>query len=295
MLILGVLFLLNSKINITGAFIGISDISSTFSSIFGIVLVIVSILLLINRGSLEDKVRIKSVLQKRGGEYCIVNKNTGENYSLGKIKELVNKDPDYKKLLRNEFFSDLLKLYSESMPEDKGKYKQFIVALSPKTPQGLLEEKLKHYSEIFNKYKNELNYHNPARIEEAKDSDFSNELYARFEDEKRDTVWPEEGKIDFMPFHKQVIPPRGPLYSIIPLKKLIKDRYLNKDLILNGKWSKQKRQDYLRDNFGIDVGSRNRNMILFKIEKDAKLIPYNKYVNVEVKGKVPLVKIIKKK
>ncbi|MEK6836344.1 MAG: hypothetical protein AABX94_01605 [Nanoarchaeota archaeon] len=61
-LVLGIIFLINSKTNITGAVINSSSISSTFSSIFGVILILVSVILFIFaeslEGRLEDKVHI---------------------------------------------------------------------------------------------------------------------------------------------------------------------------------------------------------------------------------------------
>lgn len=53
--LLGIFFLLNSKTDITGAVIGISNMYSGFSSIFGIVFILLSAMLFINGESLEKK------------------------------------------------------------------------------------------------------------------------------------------------------------------------------------------------------------------------------------------------
>lgn len=53
--LVGVFFLLNSKTDITGAVIGVSNISSEFSSIFGIVFILVSAMLFVGGESLEER------------------------------------------------------------------------------------------------------------------------------------------------------------------------------------------------------------------------------------------------
>jgi len=56
---LGIFFLLNSKTDITGAVIGLPDISSGFSSILGIVFIFVSLILFMtNRSDLETKIDV---------------------------------------------------------------------------------------------------------------------------------------------------------------------------------------------------------------------------------------------
>ncbi|MBM3230033.1 hypothetical protein FJZ22_00010 [Candidatus Pacearchaeota archaeon] len=54
--LIGIFFLLNSKTDITGAVVGVSNISSGFSSIFGIVFILVSAMLFVGGESLEDLV-----------------------------------------------------------------------------------------------------------------------------------------------------------------------------------------------------------------------------------------------
>jgi hypothetical protein len=95
---------------------------------------------------------------------------------------------------------------------------------------------------------------------------------------------------------------RGSKLSIIPVDKLIREGYLLSDgKKLNGKWSKQKRQDYLRDNYGVDVESRQRKMVFFQLEKDTILEPHintagsHNYENIVIEEEIPLVKVIKKK
>ncbi len=57
-------FLLNSKTDITGAVVGVSNISSGISSIFGIVFILISAMLFVGGESLEEKVNIKSFRKK---------------------------------------------------------------------------------------------------------------------------------------------------------------------------------------------------------------------------------------
>jgi len=53
--LVGIFFLLNSKTDITGAVVGVSNISSGISSIFGIVFILVSAMLFVGGESLEEK------------------------------------------------------------------------------------------------------------------------------------------------------------------------------------------------------------------------------------------------
>lgn len=292
----GILFLLNSKIDITGAVIGASNISSSFGFIFGIVFILLSAVLFISGESLEERISIKNTfIKKRENSYYLIDTVNGKDYSLESIKEL-SQDRDFNRELRKEYFSDLLMLYANSPEEEKFQYKMFIEALSPNAEKKNLNKRLKQFENVYNSFKDKLVYMNPKRIESAKSSDFNEEVYIRFENE-RDTFWPEEGSVNFLPFDEvKVNPSRGPLLSIIPLSKLIRDGYLLRDgETLNPKWSPQKRQNYLRDTYGIDVGTRQRNMIYFQLEKDAVVERYGNYENVVVEKEVPLVKVIKKK
>ena len=54
-LAIGIFFIINSETNITGAVISSSNISSTFSSILGVLLILVSIILFIFAENLEEK------------------------------------------------------------------------------------------------------------------------------------------------------------------------------------------------------------------------------------------------
>lgn len=61
---LGVFFLLNSKTDIIGAIVGISNISSGFSSIFGLVFVLISMIIFFSGESLEEKLEEESLWKK---------------------------------------------------------------------------------------------------------------------------------------------------------------------------------------------------------------------------------------
>jgi hypothetical protein len=70
--LIGIFFLLNSKTDITGAVVGVSNISSGFSSIFGIVFILVSAMLFVGGESLEDRAesvfsyeRLKKFLRRK--------------------------------------------------------------------------------------------------------------------------------------------------------------------------------------------------------------------------------------
>ena len=63
--ILGIIFLLNQKINITGSVIGMSGISSTFNSVFGIIFLIVSVMFIgagewVSTGTLDELLKGKA-------------------------------------------------------------------------------------------------------------------------------------------------------------------------------------------------------------------------------------------
>ena len=130
--LIGVFFLLNSKINITGAAVGVS-ISSPLSSFMGFFLILTSSMLFLS-GNLEDKVKydpkIKSFrryLKKREhhkisyNEAEVLYKDALKSYyraiSLGKIKQTYGKKPlkyieDYIKTFNihiSEKFSDKAK------------------------------------------------------------------------------------------------------------------------------------------------------------------------------------------
>ncbi len=96
--ILGIFFLLNSKIDITGAIIGISDISSTFSSTLGIILIIISVGLFFWLENLEEKVKVEpswrkypmnkdSIIQDVEQEYL----NSKEEYDRTPVQERIER------------------------------------------------------------------------------------------------------------------------------------------------------------------------------------------------------------
>lgn len=279
------LILAASSSSITGNVIGKSAPSSIISMI-GIALCLGSLILMAG-DRLEHKLYGKKDihLEKRKDGYYIVRNKNNEAYSLNDIKEL-SKDNDLKKDLRSYFFSDLLTEYAKS-DDKKIEYRKFIEAMSPDTNPHHLDRRLKKYEEVYNRLKKKKEDMDPERAKKARPEDFSQTRYVRFENEK-DTLWPEEGSIGFLPFDEiKVNPARGPIFSVITLKKLNDDDFL--------KLSPKEKQEYLKGEFGIDVGARQRTMIIFEIEKDAILQKYGNYDNIEIKGKVPLVKVIKKK
>jgi hypothetical protein len=279
----------------TGAIVGKSTISS-LGSILGILLVIVSLLLNIEGESLEERLKVKRTkVQKRGNQLYLVNTSNSDSYSLKEVKEL-SKDYELKKSLRSEYFSDLLKSYASSPESDKWGYKAFIQALSPNANEKTLDRRLEQFQDKYNKLRDKLHYSDPGRIKKAEDSDFGDSVYVRFEDES-ETQWPRENSIGLLPFNElKENKSRGPALSVVPVDRLVHDKYLLEDgKTLNPSWSQQKRQDYLRDTHGIDKNPRKRKMIFFKLERDAKLQESGNYENIIVKDKVPLVKIIYKK
>jgi hypothetical protein len=297
--IAGTFFIIFSGPSITGAAIGVSNTGLSLVTFAGLMFMLGAATIVAgnkDNKNLEKRLEVKNtILQKRKDDYYIINTQNGESYSLEEIGKLAKEGNELKSLLRKEYFSDLLRAYVKSKGHEKAIYKRFIEALSPNTNQKHLETRLKQFENVYKKIEDKIEYMNPKRIERARGGDFDETMYARFENEK-ETLWPEENSIGFLPFDEvRVNPARGPLLSIVPLKKLIADGYLLKDLKLNPKWSKQKRQDYLRDEYGIDVGSRQRNMILFQIERGAKIEKYNNYENIVIEDKVPLVKVNYKK
>ena len=289
-LVVGVLAILSSFSGITG-FAVYDGIGRAGIWVLGLVFVIGGILLCTS--GLEQKLEVKNtVLQKRSDGYYVFNTTNGKGYSLNDIKEFSN-DDGLKRELRKEYLPDLLRLYANSPSNERTKYKMFIEALSPNAKN--LNKRLKQFENIYKKFKDRIDSRNPERIKTAMSGDFDERMYVRFEDEK-DTLWPEEESIGFLPFDEvKVNPARGPLFSVIPVKRLIEDGYFLGDLTLNSKWSKQKRQDYLRDTYGIDTGSRQRTAVFFQIEKGAKLESYNNYENIVIGNRFPLVKVKKKK
>ena len=96
--LIGIFFLLNSKTEITGAAVGVSNISSGFSSIFGIVFILVSIILFVGGESLEEKLEEEhhwkkyplnkdSIIQDVEQEYL----NSQEEYKRSPIQERIER------------------------------------------------------------------------------------------------------------------------------------------------------------------------------------------------------------
>ena len=96
--LIGIFFLLNSKTDITGAVVGVSNISFGFSSIFGIVFVLVSAMLFVSGESLEEKLEDEhhwkkyplnkdSIIQDVEQEYL----NSQEEYKRSPIQERIER------------------------------------------------------------------------------------------------------------------------------------------------------------------------------------------------------------
>ncbi|PIN88573.1 hypothetical protein COU61_04385 [Candidatus Pacearchaeota archaeon CG10_big_fil_rev_8_21_14_0_10_35_13] len=241
----------------------------------------------------ESLTSAKTIMEMRGGKPYIMDLQDGQAFSIEEIRDLAS-DPELREELRIRFLIDLLKLYSSSEDTlEKVYYKSFISELLEGYEN--LESYLEQYQIMFEAQQKEEEYMNPLRIEEADDKTFLKTQFVRFEIEKN-TGWPEEGEVGFLPFdERRVNPARGPLFSIIPLTRLIKDKYLTKEGTLNPSWGWQQRQNYLRDKYGIDEAPRQRTLIIFVIEKGAELEGYGNYQNILITDKVPLIKVVKKK
>ena len=96
--LIGIFFLLNSKTDITGAVVGVSNISSGFSSIFGIVFILVSAMLFVGGESLEERLEDEhhwkkyplnkdSIIQDVEQEYL----NSQEEYKRSPIQERIER------------------------------------------------------------------------------------------------------------------------------------------------------------------------------------------------------------
>ena len=298
--LLSLIFFILSQAGITGAFLGAAVPASGGLGI-SIILLVAGLLVLPSRDNSEDedlekRLHVKhTVLQERKGGYYLFDTRNGESYSLDDLEEF-SRDAALRKELRREYLPDFLKLYAEAPRQEKRRYKAFIEALSsPKTNTSHLERRLQQYQNVYNRIKDKIDSMNPGRVKNARPSDFNDKIYARFENE-RDTLWPDEGIVGFLPFDEVMVnPARGPLLSVVPVSRLIADGFLLGNYQLNPRWSKQKRQDYLRDGYGIDVGARARHLILFQVEKGARLEHYGNYENIVVEGRVPLVRVNKKK
>lgn len=282
---------------LTGAVI--STEATPFTNYIGIIsisLFLAGALLIFTSRNLEERLSVKNtMIQKRKSGYYLVDTATNTDYSISDIRELAS-DRELKRELRSKYVSDLLRLYSKSPEKEKYAYQMFIEALSPNTEKNNLNKRLKQFNNAYRRLNDQLQYRNPKRVSEAKEKDFDDEVYVRFEDESK-TEWPEEGTIGFLPFKRErMSPARGPLMSAIPRERLIRDGYLLPDgETLNAKMSPQKRKDYLSSNYGIDEGQGQRKMVLFRLERATPTQDFGKYTNIEVKNRVPLVKIIKKK
>lgn len=92
--LVGIFFLLNSKTDITGAVVGVSNISSGLSSIFGIVFIIVSLSLLMIQGSasIDDLVEeIHEIIEEQKQKY---KSNPIFVTGLKEIEKSVDEDKD---------------------------------------------------------------------------------------------------------------------------------------------------------------------------------------------------------
>lgn len=96
--LVGIFFLLNSKTDITGAVVGVSNISSGLSSIFGIVFILVSSMLFVGGESLEERLEEEhhwkkyplnkdSIIQDVEQEYL----NSQEGYKRSSIQERIER------------------------------------------------------------------------------------------------------------------------------------------------------------------------------------------------------------
>jgi len=100
--LVGIFFLINSKIDITGAVVGVSNISSWISSIFGIVFILVSMMLFVSGKSLEERVEnVSGKKLKSSREILNERLNEGEDFSdsiryVGIKYEYFHRDGIYK-------------------------------------------------------------------------------------------------------------------------------------------------------------------------------------------------------
>ena len=293
LILIGFVLILNSFSGMTG-FAVADSIGKGVSSILGFVFVIGGFLVFIG-GQQEGLKGLERTIKKVDkGELNPLEMET-------KRKENIeNCYPAFRDFLRKGDFSKL----PPKVVGMYGKYKKELESLPNSKKATYLKSRLSElsYDPILNqlvdyqKLRSKNFNRDPLRIKKAKDSSFDDEVYVRFENEKHSVAWPKVGDVDFVPFDEiRVNPARGNLFSIISLKKLVSDKFLTKKGELNSKWSPQKRQDYLSSTYGIDKGSRQRNMVFFNLEKGTSLIPFGQYSNIKVKDKIPLVKIIKKK
>jgi hypothetical protein len=73
--VFGILFLLNSKLNFTGAFIGSNNIPSSFNLILGIAFILVSFILFAFTGKLEDSLTAVEEMELKRGTPVIIDTN----------------------------------------------------------------------------------------------------------------------------------------------------------------------------------------------------------------------------
>jgi len=126
--LIGSFFLLNSKTDITGAVVGISNISPGFSSILGIAFILVSIMLLAVNKKLEeilgihdyendaDYQKLKEDLESRGKR--IIKKETRGHIDLEDYKEILEKN------LYNSFPTEMEGAYKSDRAEYFGRKKE---------------------------------------------------------------------------------------------------------------------------------------------------------------------------
>jgi|SRR3989344_7522430 len=94
-LVIGIFLIFNSKTNITGAVIDSSSISSTLSSVLGVLLILVSLILFIFGENLEEKLedsdysRLKKHLAGKGE--IVVKKEAISHISFEKYKDILDK------------------------------------------------------------------------------------------------------------------------------------------------------------------------------------------------------------
>ncbi len=118
--ILGTFFLLNSKINITGAVTGGPDISPAFSSVLGIVIIFASVILFVSEESLEERLGIHNF--EKDKDYQNLKRDLESKGELVK-KEKTEKEEE--NIIDFGIYKDILekKLYVEYPVENLGTYR----------------------------------------------------------------------------------------------------------------------------------------------------------------------------
>jgi hypothetical protein len=115
--LIGIFFLLNSKTDITGAVVGVSNISSGFSSIFGIVFILVSAMLFVGGESLEEKLEEKHHWKPYPLNKDSIIKDVEQEYLFSKEEPKFTSNPDFTKMDEketNKWVKDYL-AYEEDM------------------------------------------------------------------------------------------------------------------------------------------------------------------------------------